>query len=170
MRTDRSDSSGGQQRLVEGALDTLRPGWRERRAKRKSAWNLLGALLIIVGLSFFWYGLWLGAWRVHIIFYPAHTAHLKQFWQSGLSGGAFISSFLLVMPLIVPAIVLACLASNLLMWLIPPARRAMNAEAAGDSEMTFRGANWKLIKWGGIASGIASTVAVIGAATLTSLR
>jgi hypothetical protein len=170
MGINGSDSSGGQQRLVEGALDTLRPGWRERRAKRKSAWNLLGALLIILGLGVFWYGLWLGAWRVHAIFYPAHAAHLKQFWQSGLSGGAFISSFLLVIPLFVPAIVLACLASNLLMWLIPPARRAMNAEAAGDYEMTFRGANWGLMKWGGIASGIALTAAVIGAATLTSLR
>jgi hypothetical protein len=170
MGMKHSENPGGQQRLVEGALDTLRPGWRERRAKRKSAWNLLGALLIILGLGFFWYGLWLGAWRVHIIFYPAQTAHLKQFWQSGLSASAFISSFLLVMPLIVPAIVLACLASNFLIWLIPPARRAMNAEAAGDYEMTFRGANWGLIKWGGIASGIAFILVLIGAATLTSLR
>jgi hypothetical protein len=107
---------------------------------------------------------------VHVLFYPAHATHLKQFWASGLSGGAFISSFLLVMPLIVPAATLACLASNCLMWLIPPARRAMNAEAAGDYEMTFRGANRGLFKWGGFASGFAFILVLIGAVTLKSLR
>jgi hypothetical protein len=170
MTKNHPNNAGGQQRLVEGALDTARPGWRERRAKRKSAWNLMGALLILLGLGFFWYGLWFGAWRVHVFFYPEHAAHLKQFWQSGLSGRAFTSSFLLAMPLIVPAIVVACLASNCVMWLIPPARRAMNAEAAGDYEMTFRGANRGLIKWGGIASAVALVLVLIGAATLTSLR
>jgi hypothetical protein len=170
MRKNHSRNPGGQQPLVEDALDTLRPGWRERSAKRKSAWNLMGALLILLGLGFFWYGLWLGAWNVHVFFYPAHAAHLKQFWQSGLSGRAFVSGFLLAMPLIVPAIVFACLASNCLMWLIPPARRAMNAEAAGNYEMTFRGANRGLIKWGGIASGVALILVLIGAATLTNLR
>jgi hypothetical protein len=56
------------------------------------------------------------------------------------------------------------------MWLIPPARRAMNTEASGDPEMTFRGANFGLIKFGGIASAIAIVLSVIGAATLSSLR
>jgi hypothetical protein len=161
---------GGQQRIVEGALDAIRPGWRERRAKRKSAWNLLGALIIIIALAPVGYGLWLFAWKVHLLFYPAHAAHLREFWQSGLSAGAFVSSFLLTLPLFVPAIVIACLTSNALMWLVPPARRAMNAEAAGDEEMTFRGANLGLLKWGGIASGISFLLVLIGAATLSSLR
>jgi hypothetical protein len=106
MGKNHSRNPGGQQRLVENALDTLRPGWQERTAKRKSAWNLMGALLTLLGLAFFWYGLWLGAWRMHVIFYPAHATHLQQFWHAGLSGGAFISSFLLLIPLIVPAVVL----------------------------------------------------------------
>jgi hypothetical protein len=50
--------------VVVDALDLTRPGWRERQAKRKSAWNLVGGLLIIVGLVPTWYGLWLGAWKV----------------------------------------------------------------------------------------------------------
>jgi hypothetical protein len=161
---------GGQQRIVEGALDAIRPGWRQRRAKRKSAWNLVGALIIIMALAPVCYGLWLCAWRVHLLFYPAHAAQLREFWKSGLSAGAFISSFLLTLPLFVPAIVIACLTSNALMWLVPPARRTLNAEAAGDKEMTFRRANLGLLKWGGIASGIALLLALIGAATLSSLR
>lgn len=56
------------------------------------------------------------------------------------------------------------------MWLIPPARRAMNAEAEGDEEMTFRGANLGLVRLGGIASGIAFLLLITGAATLRDLR
>ena len=74
------------------------------------------------------------------------------------------------MPLFVPAIVIGLLVSNCLLWLIPPARRAMNAEAAGVEEMTFRGANVGLLKWGGIASGVSFRLVLVGAATLSSLR
>jgi hypothetical protein len=109
------------------------------------------------------------AWQVHVLFYPEHAVHLREFWRPGISGGAFISSFLLAMPLFLPAIVTGLLISNLLMWLIPPARRAMNAEARGDYEMTFRGANLGLLKWGGIGSGIAFLLMLIGAATLSRL-
>jgi hypothetical protein len=74
------------------------------------------------------------------------------------------------MPLCIPAILIGLLISNFLMWLIPPARRVMNAEAAGDEEMTFRGANLGLLKWGGVASAVSFLLVSIGAATLSSLR
>jgi hypothetical protein len=151
-------------------LDALRPGWRERKAKRKSAWNLVGLLVAVLVMVPSGYGLWLCAWKVHVVFYPSHATHIREFWQAGISGKAFISSFLLAMPLFLPAMVTGFLTSNFLMWLIPPARRAMDAEAAGDYEMTFRGANWGLIKWGGIASGVALLLVLTGAATLTNLR
>jgi hypothetical protein len=166
----RSNNAGGQQRIVEGALDAVRPGWRDRTAKRKSPWNLLGSLVAGAITVATGYGLWRGAWRLHVFFYPAHTTRLHEFWQAGLSGRAFISSFLLAMPLFVPALVIGLLVSNFLMWLIPPARRAMKAEAGGDYEMTFGGANLGLMKWGGIASIIALILVVIGASTLSILR
>lgn len=161
---------GGQQRVVEGALDAIRPGWRERRARRKSPWNLVGVIVAAFVMGPAGYGLWLCAWKLHLLFYPAHEGHIREFWQAGISGSAFISSFLLAMPLFMPAIVIGLLVSNCLMWLIPPARRAMNAEAAGDEEMTFRGANLGLLKWGGIASSVSFILVLIGAATLSSLR
>jgi hypothetical protein len=166
----RSNNPGVQQRIVEGALDAIRPGWRERRAKRRSPWNLLGAVLAVLVMGPAGYGLWLCAWRLHLIFYPAHAAHLRDFWQAGISGRAFISSFLLAMPLFIPAVLIGLLISNFLMWLILPARRAMNAEAAGDKEMTFHGANLGLLKWGGVASAVSFLLVLIGAATLSSLR
>src|SRR5450631_897057 len=53
---------GGQQRFVEGALDAIRPGRRERRAKRKSPWNLVGVIVVAPIMGPAGYGLWLCAW------------------------------------------------------------------------------------------------------------
>jgi hypothetical protein len=135
-------------RIIEGALDRLRPGWRERQAKRKSPWNPACAF---VGLSISlpaWYWLFQAAWRLHVAFYPAHAGLRSEFWGEGISGQAFASSFVMPMPLAVPAITFGFLSGNLVFWLIPPARRAMEREAAGDSEMTFAGSNTGLITWG----------------------
>jgi len=156
--------------LVESILDANRPGWRERRAKRKSGWDLLQLFVVVPLLGGCFGLLFLAAWQLHTLFYPEHIGHFKEFWGRGVSGHAFISSFLLVMPLFIPAITFSLIFSNFLMWLIPPARRAMNAEAAGDPEMTFRGANIGLIKFGGIASAIAILLSLIGAMSLGNLR
>jgi hypothetical protein len=164
------DDRNGEKRLIEGVMDAARPGWRERRARRKSPWNLVGMLVALPVMGLAWYGLWLFAWQLHLLFYPAHAGHVREFWRAGISGRALISSFLMLMPLFVPAIAVGLLLSNCLMWLIPPARRAMEAEAAGDEEMTFRGANRGLVKVGAIASVVALLLALIGAATLSRLR
>jgi hypothetical protein len=73
-------------------------------------------------------------------------------------------------PLLWPAFAAALLTSNVIMWLIRPARRIMDREAAGDPEMTFRGANMGLLKWGGVGSAICFVLSFIGLATLQSLR
>ncbi|HUJ44241.1 MAG TPA: hypothetical protein VLW52_11595 [Opitutaceae bacterium] len=157
-------------RITEAALDKLRPGWRERRAKRKSPWNLLCGLLGFGLAMLAWYYLFQAAWWLHLQRYPAQAALQKEFWRAGLSARAFLSSFLLLMPLAVPAFVGGFLSANLIVWLIPPARRSMEREAAGDHEMTFAGSNAGLIKWGGIASVAAVILAAIGALTLASLQ
>lgn len=164
------EKPAGQPRFVDGTLDTLRPGWRERRAKRQSPWNLFGLLLAVLIMIPAGYILWLCAWQLHLLFYPAHAAHVREFWRAGISGKAFVSSFLLAMPLFIPSILIGLVLSNFLMWLIPPARHAMNAEAQGDYEMSFRGANLGLLKWGGIAAGVSFLLVLIGAATLSGLR
>lgn len=157
-------------RIVVFVLDKLRPGWRERQAKRKSHWDL-ACVIVGLGISLFaWYFLFQAAWRLHVDFYPAHVGLKSQFWDAGISGRAFASSFLMLMPLGVPALTLGFLLANVIFWLIPPARRAMEREAAGDREMTFAGANLGLIKWGGIASAICLALSFVGLATLTSLR
>jgi len=118
----------------------------------------------------FWYWLFHAAWALHVELYPAHAGLLREFWGEGISGAAFVSSFLMLMPLGVPALVLGALAANFLIWLIPSARRSMEAEAAGDPEMTFRGVTIWMLKWGGLASVGCVILSIIGLATLSSLR
>jgi hypothetical protein len=156
--------------LIEKALDKLRPGWRKRQAKRKSPWNLVCVLVGFGLVAVFWYALFQAAWGLHVQLYPEHGALKKAFWGRGISLRAFIPSFLMLMPLAVPAMTAGFLSANCLMWFIPAARRTMEAEAAGDREMTVAGSNAGLIKWGGLASAVCVILSIIGIATLKSLK
>jgi len=117
----------------------------------------------------FWYYLFRGAWQLHLHFYPTHSGHLGEFWGEGISTAAFVSSFLMLMPLFLPALTAGFLFSNVVMWFIRPARRVTEREAAGDPEMTLAGANLGLLKLGGVGSAICLALSFIGLATLKSL-
>lgn len=157
-------------RLLQRAMDKWRPGWRERAAKRKSLWDRVEFVLGFVLFPVFWYYLFQAAWLLHVHFFPEHAGHKSDFWSAGISGRAFASSFFMTIPLFYPALVAAFLLSNVVIWFIRPARRVMEEEAAGDPEMTFRGANTKLIKWGAVGSALCFVLSFIGLATLHSLR
>lgn len=156
--------------IIEKVMDGLRPGWRERSARRKSPWNLACVLLGFVFFFVFWFALFQLAWALHVQIHPAHAGHQHEFWRRGISLGAFIPSFLMLVPLAIPALVGGFLAANCLVWLVPAARRAMDAEAADDPEMTFAGANAGLIKWGGLASVVCLVISIAGLTALTSLK
>jgi hypothetical protein len=156
--------------LLRRGMDRWRPGWRERVAKRKSPWDFIGLLFGFGLMPVLWWYFFRAAWMLHVHFYPEHAGHLQDFWREGISTRAFVSSFLMSIPLFWPALTAALLLSNVVMWLIPLARRVMDREAAGDPEMTFRGANMGLLKWGGVGSGVCLLLSLIGLATLSSLR
>lgn len=156
--------------LTQRVMDRWRPGWRERAAKRKSVWDFVEFALGFALMPLFWYLLFQLAWRLHVCVYPIHDGYENLFWREGISTSAFLSSFLMLIPLFWPALIAAFLISNIVMWLIRPARRVMEREAAGDPEMTFRGANRGLIKWGGIGSVICLLLSLIGIVTLHSLH
>src|SRR5690349_23870524 len=117
-------------RLLQRAMDKWRPGWRERAAKRKSPWDFIGNLLGFVVFPVIWFYLFRVAWLVHLHFYPEHAGQLRDFWGAGISRRAFISSFLMAVPLFWPALIAAFLLSNIMMWFTGPARRVMEREAA----------------------------------------
>ncbi len=146
---------------IESAMDALRPGWRERRAKRKSPWNFVCAML---GLSATYYymkafgeaAVWLNL-RIH----PQNAVLAGNFYAY-LDRTSSPSAMLMGLPLFVPALICGLITGNIIAWLIPPARRAMNNEAAGDREISFSGANAGLIKFGGFTSAICFILSAIG--------
>jgi len=132
--------------LIEGLMDWLRPGWRERQARRKSLWHPPIAIIMFVLLGGLWFLLFRAMWQVHLVWHPEHTDHLQNFWPRGIRLQPFVASALLVLPLFLPAVGISLILTNLLFWFIRPARRTFEREADGDPEMTFRGANGKLLK------------------------
>ena len=50
-------------------------------------------------------------WGVHLLFFPAHAGHLSEFWPAGLRLRAFISSFLLLMPLGISSLIVGIVTS-----------------------------------------------------------
>ena len=156
---------------AEKYLDKYRPGWKQRADRKKSLWHLLKFLVSLPMLLIIWYILFIFMWQVHLIAFPEHTGQITGFWPKGLGIKAFISSFLLAMPLFFPAMGLSFVVINLIFWFIPPAREAFKREAAGDKEMTFLGATTGLlvisIKY---LLPVGIGLSLVGALTLSSLK
>jgi len=131
---------------VEALLDKTRPGWRERQARRKSLWHLPMIIVMVGLLAGLWFVLFEAMWQVHLIWHPEHIGRLEDFWPKGIGPKSFVASSLLVLPLFLPALGVSLILANLLFWCIRPARRSFEREASSDPEMTFRGANGKLLK------------------------
>jgi hypothetical protein len=52
-----------------------------------------------------------------------------EFWQRGISAGNFALSLLMMFAPVPGAMVLGFMLANLIVWLTPPARRTLDAEA-----------------------------------------
>lgn len=121
-----------------------------RARRRKSAWNLLLPLLGFPLLVALWFGFVVLAHDVHALLRGSHES-LRVF----MGGAMHTSSFLVLMPSLLAAVAPAFLITNFLVYLVPPARRAMDAEdlafpgteyAASQSAL-FRMALWLTAFW-----------------------
>lgn len=133
-------------RLCEKVLNKYRPGWKERASRRKSLWHLPRVIISFIVMGFIWYALFYVMWHVHLIAYPEHTGQIGEFWNKGISLKSFLSSFLLVMPLFLPALGLSFIIVNIIFWFIPPAKKLFENEAGGEIEMTFIGTTSDLVR------------------------
>ncbi len=133
-------------RYIGKTLNKFRQDWRERSLRRISLWHLPKIIVSFVLLGLFWYLLFAAMWQIHLIAYPNHVGLLNEFWSEGIGFKSFISSFLMVMPLILPALGASFVLTNFLFWYIVPARRIYEKEAAGNKDLTFSGATTGLIK------------------------
>ena len=136
------------------------PNAHRRAQRRKSAWNLL---LPLFGLPF-WFGFTFLfvtlAWLAHIAFHPGHTETERQF----LSHVKGIGPLLMVLPFVIASLFPAFIVTNFLVYLIPPARRAMDKEDRDFPGTDYKSSQRALIKVGAVALGIAMFLALVGAA------
>jgi len=143
---------------------------RRRAQRRRSPWSLLLFVLIIGFTGVVWRLLFHGMWGVHTWIYPEHVAGRDQFWRKGIGGRAFVSSFLLLMPLLFVSLPIGMMLSNYVVWCIPPARRALDAEAQGVKWASFRESMYGLGRVALILSSLGLFLSFLGAATLKNLK
>jgi hypothetical protein len=98
--------------------------------RRKSAWNLLLVLFVVLSIG----GIWFGLFRL-VSFAQEILAPQKRFNQNMSNLG----EILMVIPLFFPAAVLGMMVANLRAWLIPAARAALEEEARtrGEPELAI---------------------------------
>lgn len=131
---------------------------QNRARRRKTAWNLLLPLFAIpLWVAFTWL-LVAGAWAVHLALHPSLVGAARQFptLVTGVTA-------LMVFPSFVAAVCPALLVSNFFVYLIPPARRAMDKEDRGFSGVDYVSSQSALIKVGAYILGGAAVLAIIGA-------
>ena len=128
---------------------------RQRSQRRKSPWNLL---LLAFGLSL-WVaiGLFLGwgATVLHEIFQPASGPLFA-------SGPLRLNTALVLFPSIFVSICPAMLLTNWLVYLIPPARRAMDSEDRGHRGVDYSSSQRALSKLGFLISLVCLPLILVG--------
>jgi hypothetical protein len=143
---------------------------RQRAKRRRSPWNLVLIPLGLGSMAFICYGLFQFMWRVHTWFHPNHVGRFRGFWAEGIGFPAFVSSFVLFIPLVFAAIPLGMIFTNAVAWCIPPARRAFDREAEGIKWASSHEAMSGLIKIAFILVPICLLLSFIGAVTLRDLK
>jgi hypothetical protein len=139
---------------------------RRRAQRRKSAWNILLFLIC--------FGCWLACWYV-LSGWCGHST--PRFIQNislsnfrGISAAGFLLSFLMMFSIAPAAMALGFMLGNILIWLIPPARRVLDAEAKGYLGTSFVESMRGIFKFFVWALPIGFAVALTAAYLLNSLR
>lgn len=129
-----------------------------RAQRRKTSWNLLLPLFAIpLWIAFTWL-LVAAAWTAHLAFHPGLVGAARQFPTPVTSVTA-----LMLFPSFFAAMCPALVVSNFLVYLIPPARRAMDMEDQGFCGVDYVSSQSALIRVGAYILGVAVVLGLVGA-------
>jgi hypothetical protein len=154
---DNNDSSSRRPPgTLGGTFDEMRAGvWRanarHRASRRKSAWNLLLPVIIFPTFIVLW-GTGAIVFQVGSLFAGVTAAGPHK----------SLLSFLIFGPLVLPSISFACVIGNFVVFRIPAARRAMDAEDQGFPGTDYATAQKALSKAAWISFSAAVLLALIG--------
>jgi hypothetical protein len=138
---------------------------RGRAQRRKSPWNLLLGLFVLGG--------WVG-WFVLLVWILASVGNRLAPDRALGVAGVFLSErgglgqVLFFVGTMIGALPLALILANVLIWCIPPARRALDREAAGQWHASFAEAQRDLLLIASYVVPICLVLAAIGLALLHS--
>ena len=129
---------------------------RQRSQRRKSAWNLLLPLL--------GFPLWGAvaaslAWLASSLRMALHPAGAQLFG----SGPMRASTAMVLIPSLIAAICPAFLLTNIVVYLIPPARRALDVEDSDFPGTGYKGSQLALLKMGLLALAVCVPMILAGA-------
>jgi hypothetical protein len=115
--------------ISELASGTFIANAQERTRNSKGPWDILGpAIWIPTWIFLSRCGSWL-AWQLHVLFYPDHANLKWQFLRAlKLTGWPEVSSGLME-AFALPALCLAMMFSNFVLYLLPPAHRDFDRRA-----------------------------------------
>lgn len=127
---------------------------KSRAERRKSKWNLLLIPLVVISIAVLWSVFHGVIEQVHASFYPQ-----QNFIDTPNGIGAILASVALIFGLIPVALLFA----NFVVFLIPPARRALDLEANGYTGASFVQSQKALMKLAVIIIPISLGLAFLGA-------
>ena len=128
-----------------------------RAARRKSPWNILLFMVGFICIGLIWFYL-----SKHIIYlFQSPTASFKD-----ISDKNNVQMIFITIPLFFPSIAWGYLCANILMWLVPPARKRFNKEAKGHKKCSFKEATGGLFKAAVILSIICIPIAIFASSKI----
>jgi hypothetical protein len=135
---------------------------RHRSSRRKSAWNLLLPIVLIpLWLLLWWVAVEL-VWLVHVAVIHPHTGTTES-WMKGVSSAMSLAGFLMIFPLMIPTMIGGMVIGNFLIYLIPAARAAMDAEDRAFPGTEYATAQKTLIRIFKMCAPVALALSLLGA-------
>jgi hypothetical protein len=135
---------------------------RHRSSRRKSAWNLLLPIVLVpLWLLLWWVAVEL-VWLVHVAVIHRHTGTTES-WMKGVGSAMSLSGFLMIFPLMIPTMIGGMVIGNFLIYLIPAARAAMDAEDRAFPGTEYATAQKALIRTFKMCAPVALALSLLGA-------
>ena len=143
----------------------------QRAARRRSPWNFLLLPVLLISFVTIWWDILVNlVWLFHVQLYPEHEHQFHEYFgRAGLPPAVAILGFLMIFATFPGAAGAAMIVSNIIVWLIPPARRALDTEAKGYTGTSLRQALKGLTKFTAWSLGVGIAIALGAAACLPSL-
>ncbi len=124
-----------------------------RAKRRKNAWNFLLIPAVVIPL--------VGIWALSV--FGAEWLHMSKYPNQSLKSGTGVGTILITVSPFFGTLPLAMIVGNVFVWLIPPARHALDAEAKSVPNTNFLSAQKQLLKIVYIVLPISIAATILGA-------